>query len=345
MKKSNKKTTVKDIAIALNVSASTVSRALKNNKEISQKTKEVIWEKAKKMGYLPNIPVYMQNKKNKIIIFFIDTLSNSSHQKIIEKAQESLGKNGYNTLIKFLSSKKCSADLLSEILIDIDTIGVISLLENNQINTIIHQAIKNQGLPLVTVNRSISNIADINILPDMSNGSYLATKHLLNRGVKNILLITHFESRPYLKDLEIGINSALATSNYTSLSKLEIQSNYKNLNFEMNQFLKKPGSSVEAIITENYDTAFQLYHYLKNKNIIIPDDLMLIVFGSNQINEISLQKLTSVECSYTSMGNNAAISIDKLIHKKEIENTIIIEPTSLIIRSSSMKIFKNNKTV
>ena len=75
MKKDKKKkvnVTVKDIADSIDISASTVSRALNNHPKISQSTKEKVWAAAKKLGYQPNIPAYMNPENSKTILYTLD---------------------------------------------------------------------------------------------------------------------------------------------------------------------------------------------------------------------------------------------------------------------------------
>jgi len=80
LKKDNKKKaniTVKDIADSINISASTVSRALNNHPKISQTTKEKVWAAAKKLGYQPNIPAYMNPENSKTICFLVPEIDNA----------------------------------------------------------------------------------------------------------------------------------------------------------------------------------------------------------------------------------------------------------------------------
>jgi LacI family transcriptional regulator len=75
-----KRPTVQEIADEISISASTVSRALNNHPKISQATKEKVWEAAKKLGYQPNIPAYMNSDKTKTICFMVPDLSTSFYR-------------------------------------------------------------------------------------------------------------------------------------------------------------------------------------------------------------------------------------------------------------------------
>ncbi len=336
MKKKRKNITVKDIAIALNVSAPTVSRALKNSHEISKKTKELIWEKAREMGYLPNIPVYMQKQKSKIILFLIDRLNDLSIEEIIGSAQNLLVERTFSPVIRFLNAGTGIKSDFTNILNNLDVSGVISLLEDNSLYKPLHQKIKTLGIPLITVNHSNSDLPDVNVIPDIYNGSFLATAHLLKRGAGNIILFTDTKGT-LQKDMENGIRAAMISFPDSQLKIIESENDPRILKYEFEQYLKflKP---TDGIITSNRNIARQLYNFLNSKNIDISKDVMLISFGNETINDISSSKISAVEFSAGHMGLHAAEQMLNLIEKKEIENKISIEPVKLIIRSSSMKL-------
>lgn len=337
MKRSKKNITVKDIADSLKVSASTVSRALKNSSEISQKTRELIWEKAKEMGYLPNIPVYMQKQKNQVIVFLIDSIYNISYQEIIEPAQEFLISKGYFPVIRLITEKTIPEDDFFNIIRDIDAVGIISLIDNHESSNKIYQKIKTFNLPLITVNRSSSDQSDVSILPDVYNGAFLAADHLLKRGAKKIILFSEDKKNSFQIDMENGISSAISFYSNSGFKRISYDSTNENLNYEFELLFNEITTNC-AVITNNNKTARQLYHFLNSKNVRIPEDTMLVSFGNDIPKELTPSKISSIEFSNRNMGLHAAKEIHKLIKTNMPESRISIEPVKLIIRSSTMKV-------
>ena len=99
MSKTEKKKTnitVQDIAESINISASTVSRALNNHPKISQPTKEKVWKAAKKLGYQPNIPAYMNLDDTKTICFIVPEIKNTFYLDVINSIQEYATNKKYN---------------------------------------------------------------------------------------------------------------------------------------------------------------------------------------------------------------------------------------------------------
>ena len=337
MTKPKKNITVQDIAKLLNTSASTVSRALNNHPKISQRTKEKVWKTAQKIGYLPNIPVYMRKQKNNIIIFLVDNLQKPTNQKIIQSAQDYLIKKGYQPMITFLTNNNLVNENFLNLIQNIDVVGVISLLEHDQLLEKDHQSIVDYKIPLVVVNKSNSDIPYANILPDIYNGAYLAVNHLIKRGAKNIALITGNTKSSFYNDLQNGFNTAAKSIASSHFKIIACNLNHNVLKQEFDQLLNQQ-TPFDGIITCNNYIAKQLYSFLNSKKISVPGQVMIISFGNEESSNFTSPKISTIEYSIENMGLIAAKKIGKAIKKEPTENQLLIEPVKLIIRSSSMRI-------
>jgi len=335
-KKLKKKTnvTVQDIANEVNISASTVSRALNNHQKISQRTKEKVWEAAEKLGYFPNIPVYMQQQKSNFIIFLIDDLQQKENHEFITTAQNILTPKGYQPIIKLVSNDLLEFDLLESIKSS-DIAGIISLLNSTQETSKIFETITNKDIPLIKVHNSNSENLQVSILPDLYNGAYLATNHLLKQGATNIALIVGDENILKYSNMEDGFKSAL-TGSKSKFKIIKSNLNREALNFEFEQ-LVKTSDNLDGIICCNNLVTCQLYKFLSSRNISIPNDTMLISFGNENYLNYMFTGITTIEYSAKNMGKNAAQEIIKLISNRVSDTKLLVEPTKLIIRTSSMK--------
>lgn len=328
-KKSN--ITVHDIAKHVNISASTVSRALNNNPKISKATKEKVWEAAKSLGYLPNIPIYMQQQKSNFIIFLIDDIQQKENHEFITTAQNILTPKGYQSILKLVSNDLLEFDLLDSIKSS-DIAGIISLLNSTPKTKKIFETITNKDIPLIKVHNSTNGNLQVSILPDLYNGAYLATNHLLKQGATNIVLIVGDENILKYSNMEDGFKSAISESK-SKFKIVKSNLNKEALNFEFEQ-LVKTSDNLDGIICCNNLVACQLYSFLGSRNISIPNDTMLISFGNENY---MFTGITTIEYSAKNMGKNAAQEIIELISNGVSDTKLLIEPTKLIIRTSSMK--------
>ena len=92
--------TIKDLAEKLNISVSTVSRALKDNPEISQQTREVVQKLAKELGYKPNpIAVALKTRKSNTIGVVVPQIVSTFFSTVVKKIEEVADSYGYNVLV------------------------------------------------------------------------------------------------------------------------------------------------------------------------------------------------------------------------------------------------------
>src|SRR5512139_1711247 len=95
-----KRATLKNISHALNMSISTVSRALKNHPDISEETKKRVQEAAAMMEYEPNtFAINLRTDKRDMVGIIIPYISNFFYQSFIAAVEEEAKKNAYSVLI------------------------------------------------------------------------------------------------------------------------------------------------------------------------------------------------------------------------------------------------------
>lgn len=329
--------TIQDIAEYVNISASTVSRALKNHPKISQKTKEKIWEAAQKLGYLPNIPVYMQKQKNKIVVFLIDNLLKSANHEFVLSAQEYLIRNNYQPIIKLITNDALDDSFLNIFMPDNDIVGVISLLDDAHLIGNKYQKIIDSNIPLLTINKSDDATSSGSVIPDIYNGAHLAVNHLLKQGAKNIFLIIGETDSSTYNDMEDGFNAAFKADSNVSLRVIKSSLKKDALKYEFERLIREK-IHFDGIIACDNSVASYLHAFFTSKKINIPDKVMLVSFGNELVDRFMPSGISTVEYSSNNMGSNAANQLIKIINDIPIENNIIIEPVKLIIRSSSMRV-------
>ena len=92
--------TLKDIAKALNLSTSTVSRALRDSYEINENTKKLVAEYAKKVHYRPNpIALSLKENKSRAIGVIVPEIANHFFSQAINGIEDIANKRGYHVVI------------------------------------------------------------------------------------------------------------------------------------------------------------------------------------------------------------------------------------------------------
>ena len=211
------KATLKQIAKELNVSVSTVSKALNDSPEISEQTKVRIKEYAKLKNYKPNvIGLNLKNRKTKTIGVIIPNILNSFFAKVFSGIEKVADERGYNVIMcisnESLEKEAHTMEMLSNGTID----GfVLSISEEAQkLNDYSHfNSIINDGTPIVMFDRTTDEVECDKVIVDDFDSGQNATQHLIDLGCKNIALISSsnnlsvgkLRAEGYLKALEIII--------------------------------------------------------------------------------------------------------------------------------------------
>jgi LacI family transcriptional regulator len=338
----NTEITIHDIAKELNVSASTVSRALNNNSRISKKTRERIKSKAVEMGYRPNvIASNLRNKKTNTIGVIVPRIDRHFFSTAISGIEDYAWANNLNIIFAqsndlLEKEEACVYSLFSK-RVDglIISISMETLTDNH------FKLLTDKNLPLVFFDRFYSGIECDRIVTDDFDAGYKVTKHLIEQGCSRIAHIAGPEFLNIYADRKAGYESALKEYN------LEYREDY----ILMNNLTKKDGEASikkllsfpnppDAIFCGNDTTALSALNYCKEKNIIVPKDLALVGFSDEPFSEVSSPSISTIRQPGYQMGIEATKSIIKRMNnpKEEIPYEIKVLKSELIIRNSSSRI-------
>lgn len=333
------KITLKDIARELEVSISTVSKALKNSEEISRDTKEKVQAFAKLYNYKPNnIAISLKNKRTKNIGVVIPDIVHHFFTTVIRGIEKYANARGYNVIV-CLSEESFDKEVINmEMLANGSIDGFIMSLssETQQKGDYNHlKEVTEQGIPVVLFDRITNEIACDKVVIDDELGGYMATKKFIEQGKKKIALITTDDYLSVSKARTMGYRKAM------SESKMGVDDNLilKMPSMEMDEncikeFLdtQKP----DAVLCVNEIFAVYSMRLVQLNGLKIPDDIAFIGFTDGVLSKYANPSLTVVAQHGEKMGEVSAEMLIEKIESEEEEETYqtkILEPT-LVIRES-----------
>jgi len=202
------KVNLKDLAKALNISVSTVSKALRDSYEISDETKKKVIAKAQIMGYNPNpYAGFLRNQKSKTIAIVVPELTNNYFVQAISGAESIAQEYNYHILIYTTDDNKEKEASILNHLINGRVDGVLMSVSSNtsqyaHINDLIQA-----GIPVVFFDRICHEIETAKITTNDFTSGFMATEHLIKVGCKKIaylsisehLSIDHKRKQGYLE--------------------------------------------------------------------------------------------------------------------------------------------------
>ncbi|WP_340064529.1 LacI family DNA-binding transcriptional regulator [Ascidiimonas aurantiaca] len=338
-----RKITLKQIARELEVSVSTVSKALRNSKEISLDTRQKIQAFAKLYNYKPNnIAVSLKNKKTKNIGVIIPEIVHHFFTMVITGIEKVANAHGYNVIV-CLSNESFDREVINmEMLANGSIDGfIMSLSKETQKNKDFHhlREVINQGMPLVMFDRVADEIYCDKVVIDDAHGAYLAVEHLLHTGRKRIALLTTVDYVSVGKLRTMGYRHALEDAGLPIdedlILKIEDIENCSQI--IGNLFDNHTFDSVFAV---NELFAVTAMKEAQKRGHAIPEDISFVGFTDGILSKYSTPTLTTVVQHGVEMGETAArMLIEKLEDEEdeELYRTEVIK-TSLLERESTQKI-------
>ena len=333
--------TIHDIAKKLNITASTVSRALKDHPRISTETKKAVQKVAQKLNYQPNnIAAALRNGKSNILGIIVPWADRSFFSSIIRGIEEIANDSNYNVMIcqTYEDPKKEISSV--EALLNARVDGVLVSYGKNTLNFDHFHKIKERGIPLILFDRSNDELEVSHVVIDDFLGAYKATEHLIQQGCKRIAHFTNTRKISIYKDRLRGYREALLANNLPYDESLVIESDLqlKDGRNSMQQLLKLK-ERPDAVFSASAYGILGALQVLKENGIKIPEEVALVGFANEPFTSFTEPSLSTVEQHSMRIGNAAAeIFLEEALDtdKKFIPQKIVLKP-ELIIRQSSLK--------
>lgn len=313
--------TIKDIAKALGLSTSTVSRALRDSYEISPETKKLVLECAEKLNYRPNpIALSLKERKTRSIGVIVCEIANSFFSQVINGIESLAYDKGYNVIIS-QSHESFEREILA--IQYLSSRGVDGILISVSTETSDFEHIRNlhqKGLPIVLFDRISPDINTHTIIVDNFKGTYEATEHLIANGYKKIAAISNSEFLSISSERLAGYKEAL-NSNGIKINKDYIRHCYyggmvfAEVEEAINQLLilKDPP---DAIITLSDKLTIGALKTIKRRGLKIPDDIAIVGFSNSDLTELTDPPLTVVRQPAFEMGKAATELLLQLIESR-----------------------------
>ncbi len=338
MKKS--RTTITEIARELNISPSTVSRALNNHPAISAKTREAVIELAKKRNYLPNLlALNLLKKRTNTIGVIVPEITSYFFSSIISGIQDLLNPQGVNMIIgqsnESFEEEKSLVRTFASIRVD----GFL-ISPSSKTKTFDHLKILTENnIPLVIFDRDCEGIEVDKVFVDEYKGAFQAVEHLIKSGCRRI---AHIAGPSSLSTARHRLNG------YEDALKLHGLSVNKEYIIESKGFTPKHGirptkqllalpNPPDAIFTINDGVAIGAMFVLKEAGIVIPDQISVIGFDDDPHSSYFKPSLSTVWQPTYELGMLSARILMKRVNTNNDLSKIRVEKLypELIIRGSS----------
>lgn len=338
-----KETTLKQIAETLGISITTVSKALKNYPDVSEKTKQSVLDLAHNLQYTPNsFAVNLRMKESKTIGLIIPEVVHHFFSSVVNGIIAEAEKNGY--LVIILQSNE-SIDLEKkqvELLINKRVDGIILSLSNESNDDLHLKEIIRREIPLVQFDKIAKLIPSSKVIINDQKAAFEATEHLIKKGCKKIAHIRGPVNPQNAIDRFLGYKKALEKNNISFDPKLVYTC--KNVTFdegkEFAEQIIKEHPDVDGIFIITDLVAVGVLAYLNEINIKVPEKIKIIGFSNWFMSQVITPKLSTVDQPSFEMGvQSFKLLLEEMNANKELipfsPKTIELT-TTVIERESSL---------
>jgi LacI family transcriptional regulator len=283
-----KKLTLKQIARELDVSVSTVSKALRDSIEISEDTRQKIKAFAKLYNYKPNnIALSLKNRKTKTIGVIIPEIVHHFFTTVISGIEQEANKKGYHVIICMSNNSFDKEVINMELLANGSTDGfILSVAKETQQKQDYHHLteVVNQGMPLVMFDRVIDEINCDKVVIDDVNGAKKAVQHLIDLECKKIALLTTVDYVSVGKLRTQGYLEALEENYILPQDDLILKvEDFDSSEKEIAKFLQD--KNIDGVFAVNEHFAVYAIKALQKQGIQVPDDAYVIGFTNGELSK------------------------------------------------------------
>ncbi|TCC88577.1 LacI family DNA-binding transcriptional regulator [Pedobacter frigiditerrae] len=339
-RKRSRQTTIIDIANAIGIAVSTVSRALKDHPDISEQTRQSVKKVAAELNYQPNtLAQSLSKRETRTIGVIIPDIETHFFASMLTGIQNVASEAGYKVMIS-QSKESHETEVTNTHAFMTNWVDGLLICHSKETKSFDHiKLYMKSGIPIIHFDRVCEELENSKVLLDDVDGAFQVTEHLIAQGCKRIALISGPAHLLVCKKRLEGYQKALKRNNIPWDDQLICHSDLSidSILQQVDGILVK-AETIDAIFCISDIGAIRIIVHLKNKGIKIPEQVCVAGFGNEPMGEIIEPGLTTFNLQTYKFGETVA----QLFFEQLIEGTDFIPRTkivkgNLIIRKSSSR--------
>ncbi len=333
-----KRVTIKDIAEHLTISVSTVSRALSDDKNIRQATKQAVLDAAKLLGYTPNpVATNLRFGRTNTIGVIVPEMITPYASQVITGIQEVMHREGIKVIIaesaESWERERENLATMERFMVD----GIIVSLCDYQRNRGEYERLLSSDLPMVFFDRIPHGMEVSQVIVDDYIKSLFITEHLIRTGRKKIVHLQGPSSIYNSIERKRGYSDALkkfkieqCESDYVISSGVSFEDGARAIDSLVDR-----GVEFDAIFAFTDTLAIGASNRLRELQIAIPSEVAVASFSGTILSTIVHPQLTTVESPLFEIGRHSASLILEKIKNPDSPTRSIVLDSEIIYREST----------
>ena len=338
--KANKEVTIYDVAKALNLSPSTVSRGLKNHPHIHKETRKKIHAAANEMGYRQNkFASNLRQKHTNTIGVVVPRLDSYFMAAALAGIEKITAENDYGLIISQSQESWRKEISCVNTLFNSRVDGLLVSLAFDTKNMNHFNILLNKDIPVVFFDRVNDCNGCMSVIIDNYKAGYEATAHMIEQGCRRIVHLGGNIMRNVYSERFRGYRQALSDNKIDFDPSLWFVSDMSvQAGIETARKILKMKPRPDGLFTSNDTTAVSAMVELEMAGVRIPEEIAVTGFNNEPLSRVIRPNLTTVDYPAREIGEMAASSlINKLKNSLKADLSSIVLKHNLIIRASSLK--------
>jgi LacI family transcriptional regulator len=337
-----KRASITDLARQLNISVSTVSRALNGHNAISEATVKRVTSLAKELGYQPNsLASGLRKGRSNMLGVVVPHIDGNFFSQVVKGIEAAASKAGYHVLICQSNEDVGHERENLETLMNAQVEGILVSLSRTTREVKHFEKVRKRDIPLVFFDRILEGYDVSAVVLDDRAGGYRATKHLLEQGYQRI---AHFSGPQHLniyKYRRQGYEDALREYNLPVSEELIISGDMtiEDGKVAMRQLLALP-SPPDAVFSGSDFSAVGALEVLNERGLRVPQDMGLVGFSNELFSRLTVPQITSIDQHCELMGRSATRLLLQIMEEREphfAPRHVVLQP-DLFVRASSLRL-------
>ena len=337
-------TTIKEIAILLGISTSTVSRALRGLPDIKLETRNAVARVAEELDYQPNqLAKNLVKNSTKTIGVVVPGLNFYFFSSVLISIEEAALQAGYSVMICQTHESYLREVNQIENLVNSRVEGLIISLARDTTHYEHIERLIRKKIPVVLFDRHSKELNISKVIVDNIKAAFEATEHLIQRGCKRLACLAGPLNLLISNERVQGFKNALEKYNLPFYPEYVSHGDFSKEHSMLQAFnLMNLPNPPDGILTISDRIGFATLHALKQRGIKIPEDIAMVSFNNEPFCNYFTPSVSSVSQPIQEMGKEAVnLLLKQIKNESPIPETIMLK-TQLVVRESSMRKVEEN---
>ncbi len=327
--------TMRDVAEQAGVSKATVSHVINETRFVEEATKARVRDAIRSLGYRPNVAARsLTTQRTRIIGLIVSDVTNTFFGEITRGIEDVLISNNYSLMLCNTNEVLEREEYYIDILLRQGVDGIIAAATSQNWDALNEAAKLN--IPIVMLDRTFDEAKSPYVGVNNRQDAALGTRHLIERGYRDIGILSGFQRLSTMRDRLAGFEDALTAANLPLREHWSVSSplTIEDGKYAMQRLMAQPERPRAVFICNNLLSLGALMG-MQEMGLTCPRDVAIVSFDDHPWAQVSNPPLTVLRQPTYAIGETAAHKVLKALNDGNAEISSALFNCQLVVRQST----------